>query len=161
MVERQSDGTQQTLVSVVSAPALFRRWSAHLGGGAYVRVNQEDMRRIHVSEIDDIKDASISYSDFTGWGDRLPAFRALLDSAWRTRGYGDFWSHMLVAEGALEAAMEPELALWDMVALDLIVTEAGGIFSNTAGIAGPHGGNGVSTNAALHSHVIASLKTEK
>jgi histidinol-phosphatase len=48
-----------------------------------------------------------------------------------------------------------------MVALDLIVTEAGGIFSNTAGIAGPHGGNGVSTNAALHSHVIASLKTEK
>jgi histidinol-phosphatase len=68
---------------------------------------------------------------------------------------------MLVAEGALEAAMEPELALWDMVALDLIVTEAGGIFSNTAGIAGPHGGNGVSTNAALHSHVIASLKSEK
>jgi histidinol-phosphatase len=161
LVERQSDGTQQTLVSVVSAPALFRRWSAHLGGGAYVRVNQEDMRRIQVSQIDDINNASISYSDFIGWGDRLPAFRALLDSAWRTRGYGDFWSHMLVAEGALEAALEPKLALWDMAALDLIVTEAGGIFSDTAGIAGPHGDNGVSTNAALHSHIIASLKSEK
>jgi histidinol-phosphatase len=119
------------------------------------------MRRIQVSEVDDVKDAAISYSDFKGWGDRLPAFRALLDSAWRTRGFGDFWSHMLVAEGALEAAMEPELALWDMVALDLIVTEAGGIFSNTDGIAGPHGGNGVSTNAALHRHIIASLKSEK
>lgn len=161
LVERQSDGSQQTIVSVVSAPALFRRWSAHLGGGAYVRVNQEDMRRIQVSEIDDIKDASISYSDFNGWGDRLPAFRNLLDSAWRTRGYGDFWSHMLVAEGALEAAMEPELALWDMVALDLIVTEAGGVYSNLDGIAGPHGGNGVSTNAALHRHIIEALKSEK
>jgi histidinol-phosphatase len=65
---------------------------------------------------------------------------------------------MLVAEGALEAALEPELALWDMAALDLIVTEAGGIFSNTAGLPGPHGGNGVSTNAALHAHVIAALQ---
>jgi histidinol-phosphatase len=119
------------------------------------------MKRIHVSQIDDINNASISYSDFIGWGDRLPAFRALLDSAWRTRGYGDFWSHMLVAEGALEAALEPKLALWDMAALDLIVTEAGGIFSDTSGIAGPHGDNGVSTNAALHSHIIASLKSEK
>jgi histidinol-phosphatase len=64
---------------------------------------------------------------------------------------------MLVAEGALEAAIEPELALWDMAALDLIVTEAGGIFSNTKGVPGPHGGNGVSSNAALHQFIISSL----
>jgi histidinol-phosphatase len=65
---------------------------------------------------------------------------------------------MLVAEGALEAAIEPELALWDMAALDLIVTEAGGVFSNLNGVPGPHGGNGVSTNSAIHSFIIDSLK---
>ena len=91
----------------------------------------------------------------------MPAFNNLLKDAWRTRGYGDFWSHMLVAEGALEIAVEPELALWDMAALDLIVTEAGGVFSNTAGRPGPHGGNGLSTNAALHSYVVSALGASK
>ena len=157
LIERQDDGSQQTIVSVVSAPALFRRWSAHRGGGAFVTINHQDTKRISVSGVSSITDASISYSDFVGWNEKLPAFRALLDSAWRTRGYGDFWSHMLVAEGALEAAMEPELALWDMAALDLIVTEAGGIFSNTKGVPGPHGGNGVSTNAVLHDYIIQAL----
>jgi histidinol-phosphatase len=66
---------------------------------------------------------------------------------------------MLVAEGALEAAIEPELALWDMAALDLIVTEAGGRFSNTKGAPGPHGGNGVSTNAVIHDHIITALNS--
>ena len=160
LVERASDGSQSTIVSVVSAPALFRRWSAHLGGGAFVTLNHEDTKRIHVSDIAKIEDASISYSDFQGWGDVLPAFNNLLKQAWRTRGYGDFWSHMLVAEGALEIAIEPELALWDMAALDLIVTEAGGVFSNTAGLPGPHGGNGLSTNAALHSYVVSALNSE-
>lgn len=158
LIERTSDGSQRTVVSVVSAPALFRRWSAHLGGGAYVTINHEDTKRIHVSGIAKIEDASISYSDFEGWGELLKPFQTLLASAWRTRGYGDFWSHMLVAEGALEAALEPVLALWDMAALDLIVTEAGGVFTNTAGIPGPHGGNGVSTNAALHKVIIESLR---
>ena len=88
----------------------------------------------------------------------LEPFQSLLGKAWRTRGYGDFWSHMLVAEGAVEAAIEPTLALWDMAALDLIVTEAGGIFSNTSGVPGPHGGNGVSSNSALHSFIIDSLR---
>ena len=157
LIERLPDGSQQTVVSVVSAPALFRRWSAHLGGGAFVRVNQENTKRIHVSEVSHIEDASISYSDFAGWGSMLEPFQNLLAQAWRTRGYGDFWSHMLVAEGALEAAVEPVLALWDMAALDLIVTEAGGVFSNTSGIPGPHGGNGLSTNAALHSYIVEQL----
>ncbi|CAN2178200.1 SuhB Archaeal fructose-1,6-bisphosphatase and related enzymes of inositol monophosphatase family [Candidatus Nanopelagicaceae bacterium] len=158
LVERTPDGKQRTVVSVVSAPALFRRWSAHLGGGAFVTINHETTKRIHVSGVSKIEDASISYSDFAGWGEMLEPFQNLLSKAWRTRGYGDFWSHMLVAEGALEAAVEPILALWDMAALDLIVTEAGGIFSNTDGTPGPHGGNGVSANAALHSFIIESLR---
>jgi histidinol-phosphatase len=157
LIERQGDGSQKTVVSVVSAPALFRRWHAHLGGGAYVAVNRENHKRISVSGVAKIEDASISYSDFIGWGEMLEPFKKLLGDAWRTRGYGDFWSHMLVAEGALEVAVEPVLALWDMAALDLIVTEAGGVFSNTAGVPGPHGGNGLSTNAALHSYVVQAL----
>ena len=158
LIERTPNGGQRTVVSVVSAPALFRRWSAHIGGGAFVTINRETTKRIHVSGVSRIEDASISYSDFEGWGEMLTPFRALLKKAWRTRGYGDFWSHMLVAEGALEAAVELVLALWDMVALDLIVTEAGGVFSNTSGVPGPHGGNGVSTNAALHKYIIDALK---
>jgi len=157
LIERQGDGSQKTVVSVVSAPALFRRWHAHLGGGAYVAVNRENHKRISVSGVAKIEDASISYSDFIGWGEMLEPFKKLLGDAWRTRGYGDFWSHMLVAEGALEVAVEPVLALWDMAALDLIVTEAGGVFSNTAGVPGPHGGNGLSTNATLHSYVVQAL----
>jgi histidinol-phosphatase len=157
LIERHPDGTQQTVVSVVSAPALFRRWYAHKGGGAFVTLNRENHKRISVSGVSKIEDASISYSDFVGWGEMLEPFKNLLSHAWRTRGYGDFWSHMLVAEGALEVAAEPVLALWDMAALDLIVTEAGGVFSNTAGIPGPHGGNGLSTNAALHSYVVDAL----
>lgn len=157
LIERQADGSQKTVVSVVSAPALFRRWHAHLGGGAFVSVNRENHKRISVSGVSKIEDASISYSDFIGWGEALEPFKKLLGDAWRTRGYGDFWSHMLVAEGALEVAVEPVLALWDMAALDLIVTEAGGVFSNTSGVPGPHGGNGLSTNAALHSYVVQAL----
>ncbi len=157
LIERQADGSQKTVVSVVSAPALFRRWHAHLGGGAFVAVNRENHKRISVSGVSKIEDASISYSDFIGWGEMLEPFKKLLSDAWRTRGYGDFWSHMLVAEGALEVAVEPVLALWDMAALDLIVTEAGGVFSNTSGVPGPHGGNGLSTNAALHSYIVQAL----
>jgi histidinol-phosphatase len=158
LIERQSDGSQKTIVSVVSAPALFRRWYAHAGGGAFVTINRETTKRLRVSGVSKIEDASISYSDFIGWGEMLEPFQALLKKAWRTRGYGDFWSHMLVAEGALDVAAEPVLALWDMAALDLIVTEAGGVFSNTAGVPGPHGGNGLSTNGALHSYIVESLK---
>jgi histidinol-phosphatase len=158
LVERASDGSQSTIVSVVSAPALFRRWSAHLGGGAFVTLNHEDTKRIHVSDITKIEDASISYSDFQGWGDMLPAFNNLLKQAWRTRGYGDFWSHMLVAEGAVDVAVEPSLSLWDMAALDVIVREAGGKFTNLDGKNGPHGGSAISSNGLLHSQFIEEIK---
>ena len=76
---------------------------------------------------------------------------------WRTRGIGDFWSHMLVAEGAVDVAVEPTLAVWDMAALDIIVREAGGRFTNVTGKAGPFGGSGVSTNSVLHNAVMKNL----
>lgn len=160
LMEKSPDGSEKVIVGVVSAPALFRRWYAYEGGGAFVIVNQEVPKKIHVSNVSNIEDASISHSDFLGWGERLTTFTDLMNSAWRTRAHGDFWSHMLVAEGAVEIAAEPKLALWDMAALDIIVREAGGRFTNMDGIDGSHGGSGLSTNAALHEYVVKALKVD-
>lgn len=127
----------------------------HAGSSSYqLAVNE---KKISVSKVSSLSDASISYSDFIGWGERLEPFQKMLAGAWRTRGIGDFWSHMLVAEGAVDVAIEPSLAVWDMAALDIIVREAGGTFTNTAGQSGPFGGSGVSTNGLLHNAVINAL----
>ena len=170
LVNVDSFGVEEVVVGIASAPALARRWSAAKGHGAYVRFNSgslddlsEDLdassheKKISVSKVAKLSDASISYSDFVGWGDRLESFQKMLANAWRTRGIGDFWSHMLVAEGAVDVAIEPSLAVWDMAALDIIVREAGGTFTNTAGQSGPFGGSGVSTNGVLHNAVINGL----
>ena len=166
LMEKSGDGSEKVVVGVVSAPALFRRWYAFEGGGAFVIVNKDgggassSPRKISVSAVSKIEDASISHSDFLGWGQRLEPFRTLLDQVWRTRAHGDFWSHMLVAEGAVDIAVEPSLALWDMAALDIIVREAGGRFSNLDGIDGSLGGNGLSTNGVLHDYVVTALKPQ-
>ena len=88
---------------------------------------------------------------------RLDAMLDLMDGCWRTRAYGDFWSYMLVAEGAVDIAAEPELALHDMAALVPIVTEAGGRFTSLEGVPGPFGGNAVATNGLLHDAVLDAL----
>jgi histidinol-phosphatase len=152
LVQVDASGDEEVVVGIASAPALARRWAAAKGHGATV-----NNKKISVSKVSSLSDASISYSDFVGWGDRLEPFQKMLAGAWRTRGIGDFWSHMLVAEGAVDVAIEPSLALWDMAALDIIVREAGGAFTNTAGHNGPFGGSGVSTNGALHNAVINGL----
>jgi histidinol-phosphatase len=170
LVSVDASGEEEVVVGIASAPALARRWSAAKGHGAFVRFNSghndellEDFdsasfdKKMSVSKVREISDASISYSDFVGWGDRLEPFQKMLANAWRTRGIGDFWSHMLVAEGAVDVAIEPSLAVWDMAALDIIVREAGGTFTNTAGQNGPFGGSGVSTNGLLHNAVINGL----
>jgi histidinol-phosphatase len=174
LVEVDAAGSEEVVVGIASAPALTRRWAAAKGHGATVRFNSGNSdfvdsesddestegvseKKISVSKISSLTDASISYSDFVGWGDRLEPFQKMLAAAWRTRGIGDFWSHMLVAEGAVDVAIEPSLALWDMAALDIIVREAGGSFTNTAGHSGPFGGSGVSTNGILHNAVINGL----
>jgi histidinol-phosphatase len=170
LVQLDSTGNEEVVVGIASAPALARRWAAAKGHGATVRFNAgasdelvEDFesrpleKKISVSKVSTLSDASISYSDFVGWGDRLEPFQKMLANAWRTRGIGDFWSHMLVAEGAVDVAIEPSLAVWDMAALDIIVREAGGSFTNTAGHNGPFGGSGVSTNGLLHNAVINGL----
>jgi histidinol-phosphatase len=89
--------------------------------------------------------------------DRLPQMLNLMQRFWRTRAYGDFWSYMLVAEGAVDVACEPELKLHDMAALVPIVTEAGGRFTSLDGEPGPFGGNAVATNSLLHEEVLEAL----
>lgn len=160
LVEVAEDGTQEVVVGVASAPALSRRWFASRGAGAFVDFNG-DVRKISVSLVAALSDASIAYSDFIGFGERLEPFQKILNNAWRTRGMGDFWSHMLVAEGAVDVAIEPTLAVWDMAALDIIVREAGGVFTNLTGKSGPFGGSGVSTNGLLHNAVIYGINPGK
>jgi histidinol-phosphatase len=145
------------VVGVVSAPALQRRWWAGHGEGAFTSFGGQT-RRISVSGVDDLASASLSYSDLTtGWDGLRPRFLELTDAVWRVRGYGDFWSYCLVAEGSVDIAVEPEVKLWDLAALDILVREAGGTFTNVAGQAGPHGGSAVATNGLLHEAVLARL----
>lgn len=149
----------RVVAGVVSAPALSRRWWAYEGGGAFTGRNVLQGTPIHTSAVASIEDASLSYSSIGGWVDsgRGQQFVDLMRDCWRTRAYGDFWSHMLVAEGAVDVAAEPELALYDMAALTVIVTEAGGRFTNLDGHDGPHGPGAIATNGLLHDQVVERL----
>jgi histidinol-phosphatase len=150
----------RAVVGVVSAPALTRRWWAASGAGAFTRFAQRAPRQCQVSGIVDLADASLSYSELAEWRSAGLAheFAALCDACWRTRGYGDFYSYMLVAEGAVDVAAEPELSLWDVAALVPIVTEAGGRFTGVDGQ--PSGGiasSALATNGLLHDGALALL----
>lgn len=149
----------ETVVGVVSAPALNRRWWASRGAGTFTGRSLSSAVRCRVSDVAALGDASLSYSSLRGWRDtgRWDAFLGLMDACWRTRAYGDFWSYMLVAEGAVDIAAEPEVDLHDLAAVDVIVTEAGGRFSDLTGSPGPSGGSGLATNGKLHDDVLAAL----
>lgn len=145
------------VVGVVSAPALGRRWWAAQGSGAWTGRSLSAATRLHVSSVARLADASLSYSSLSGWDERgrLDAFVDLTRRVWRTRAYGDFWSYMLLAEGAVDIAAEPELELYDMAALVPVVVEAGGRFTSLDGAPGPHGGDALVTNGLLHDEVQA------
>lgn len=155
------DSTNAVVVGVVSSPALYRRWHAASGFGAFVTqgtgLTDPQTKQIKVSKVSELTDASISYSDLVGWGERRQKFIDLQEHVWRTRGLGDFWSHMLVAEGAVDIAVEPVLALWDMTPLDIIVREAGGHFTNISGASGSHGGSAVASNGLLHEAFLKAI----
>ncbi len=151
----------QPVLGLVAAPALGRRWWATTGSGAWSGRSLTSARRIHVSGVHRLEDASLSVSSTTSWESvgRLDAMLDLARSCWRERAYGDFWSYALVAEGAVDIAAEPELSLHDMAALVPVVTEAGGRFTSLAGEDGPYGGDAVATNGLLHDEVLARLGT--
>src|SRR6202012_4811689 len=141
----------KVVVGVVTAPALGRRWWAATGGGAWTGRSLTKASRCQVSQVTKLSDASFSYSGVGGWAEtgRLDGFLSLSRAVWRTRAFGDFWSHMLVAEGAVDISAEPDVSLWDLAALQVIVQEAGGRFTSLAGAATPDGGSVLCSNGHL------------
>ncbi len=155
--EPSRDGSK-VVVGVVSAPALGRRWWASRGAGAWSGGALAPVpRRLSVSAVSELTDASLSYSDVRGWPDGGQAFRELTGQVWRTRAYGDFWSHVLVAEGAVDVAIEPDLSIWDVAAFIPVVEEAGGRVTNRSGGSSLEGGGALSTNGRLHEVALAVL----
>lgn len=146
----------ELVLGVASAPALHSRWWAGRGLGAF-----RERDEISVSAIADLENAQISFSwdtrerfDADGIGDKL---LALAHRCWRFRGVGDFWQHVLVAEGAVDIAIDPVVNLWDVAALVPIIEESGGRWTTIDGRDDVNGGNFVCTNGLLHDEVLAAL----
>jgi histidinol-phosphatase len=141
-------------LGVVSMPALKKRWWAVRGQGAYA-----DGRRLEVSKIAELSDAQFVWSGIEEW-DAIGEFQKVVDfgrRCWRTRGVGDSWQYMLVAEGAAEVATDPEATLWDLAAVSIVVEEAGGRFTGLDGTEGAAAGSGLASNGLLHGEALAAL----
>ena len=143
IVALEEDG--RVRLGVVSAPALGRRWWAERGAGAFA--NGE---RLHVSAVTRVEDAVLSFA----LPDQLPE---LARRAWHIRGFGDFWAHMLVAEGAVDVALDVGVAEWDVAAVRVIVEEAGGRYSDFTGEPRFDGGTAITSNGLLHDELLAAL----
>ena len=152
----------EVVVGVVSAPALARRWWASSGSGAWGTMLGREPSRLHVSGVRAIADASLSYSDSVGWSTVSDTgLENLIGSTWRQRAYGDFWSHIMVAEGAVDIAAEPALGAWDIAAIIPIVTESGGRITAFDGRPALEGGCAVTTNGLLHDEVLRLLTNSR
>lgn len=146
-------------LGVVSAPALGRRWWGATGHGAWMQQDGGEPRRLAVSGIDDLAEASLSYNSLKGWDEagHLDDVVRLGRQVGRTRAYGDLWSYMLVAEGAVDIAGEYDLKPWDIAALVPVVREAGGRVTTLAGDE-PLGDDSILvTNGLLHERALAVL----
>lgn len=148
----------EVVVGVVSAPALGRRWWASRGAGAWSQMLGNAPTRLQVSAVQHLDDASFSFSDAIGWAERTSdGLDYLLTHTWRQRAYGDFWSHIMVAEGVVDIAAEPQLGPWDIAAIVPIVSEAGGRMTAFDGTPALAGGCAVTTNGHLHEGVVRIL----
>jgi histidinol-phosphatase len=147
---------ERVVLGVVSMPALGRRWWAVRGSGAFA-----DGEPMHVSSVGALADAQLCWSGIESWDEvgRPEAILALARACWRSRGIGDAWQYMLVAEGAADIAVDPSVSLWDLAAVSLIVEEAGGRFTSLAGEPTPDGGSGLATNGRVHDAALAILRT--
>lgn len=148
LIALEEDG--EFRLGVVSAPALHRRWHAERGGGAWANDD-----RVRVSAVRQIEDAVLSFA----LEQPIPA---LAGYAWHARGYGDFWAHMLVAEGAVDAAVDAVgVKVWDLAAIQPIVEEAGGRFTDAAGVARADGGTAISSNGHLHDELLRAVTPQR
>ena len=148
------------VAGMVSAPALGRRWWAERGGGAWTTVDGGTARRVSVSGVTDLADAYLSTTHLGEWAARnsRDAYLRLLDSCWESRAFGDFWQHCLVAEGTIDLAAEPVVNAWDVAALQVLVEEAGGRFTDLTGQARHDGGDCLSSNGNLHDDALGLLR---
>jgi histidinol-phosphatase len=146
-------------VSVVSAPALGRRWWAAPDLGAHASEIDGSVRELKVSSISDLEHASLSYNNMQTWDQvgMLPQLTELSRKIWRTRAYGDFWSYMLLAEGSVDIVAEHDLKIYDIAALVPIVEQAGGTFSAIDGPLTAETSSVLATNGKLHQIVSAEL----
>jgi histidinol-phosphatase len=152
LIALEEDG--EVVLGVASAPALGRRWWAERGGGAFANGD-----RIYVSAVASFDQAVFSRARDSGAGATYErGLHALEAECWAMRGFGDFWHHVLVAEGSVDAAIDPVMNLWDIAALLPIVEEAGGRLTNLAGERDQDGGSAVTTNGLLHDHVLTALR---
>jgi histidinol-phosphatase len=145
LIAFEADGVVR--LGVVSAPALGRRWWAERGEGAFA-----DDAPIHVSKVARVEDAALSFA----LEDDVPD---LARRCWHPRAYGDFWAHMLVAEGALDGAIDAiGVSAWDLAAVQVVVEEAGGRFSDRSGVARIDGGSAISSNGMLHDVLLDAVR---
>jgi histidinol-phosphatase len=151
------------VAGLVSAPALGRRWWGAIGHGAFAGRHQHQATRIGVSKIRRLADASFCYASLNEWANtgRLDAVIELSLAAWRSRAFGDFYGSMLLAEGALDVMVEPELSLWDVAALIPIVTEAGGSITDLSGRPPADKTAAIATNGPLHETILNALTQPK
>jgi histidinol-phosphatase len=150
----------EPVVGVASAPALGRRWWAARGEGAHLSESPVGPSRpISVSGVGELGDAQLCFGGLEDWRrqGREENLRELAEQVWRTRGFGDFWQYMLVAEGAADIASDPAVSIWDLAAPLVIVTEAGGRFTDLTGVATAAGQGGLATNGLLHDAALAIL----
>ncbi len=154
-----SEEGDESVLGVVSAPALGHRWWGGVGLGAFV-ATRGDVRPMAVSGIADLADAQVSVTHNTGWDDLGSTDRlvALQQRARRSRGLGDFWQHMLVAQGAMDVAVDAVgVAPYDLAAVKPIVEAAGGRFTDRHGEPTHEHDTAISSNGILHDEVIALL----
>ncbi|WP_243792094.1 histidinol-phosphatase [Saccharopolyspora gloriosae] len=151
-----ADGTPTA--GVISAPALGKRWWAAAGRGAWTGT-RDAAERISVSGVREISDAYVSTTHLGTWVEHhsREAYLRLVDACWENRAFGDFWQHCLVAEGAIDLAAEPIVNPWDVAPVQIIVQEAGGVFTDLSGRVGFQGGSALSSNTHLHSTALGLL----
>lgn len=147
------------VVSVISAPAMGRRWWAAPEIGALTKEIDGITRELKVSAIGEMQNASLSYNNLQLWDQagKLPELTELSRKVWRTRAYGDFWSYMLLAEGSVDIVAEHDLKIYDIAALVPIVELAGGKFTAFDGPLTAETSSVLATNGKLHAAVSAEL----
>ncbi len=158
LIALRVDGVITT--SVVSAPALGRRWWAQRGNGAFTMDINGTVRTLQVSKISDLSDSSISYNNMQLWDQagKLNQLIELSRKVWRTRAYGDFYSYMLLAEGTIDLVAEHDLKIYDIAALVPIVEEAGGKISDLTGPLTDDSSSVMASNGLLHAEFQQALK---